>query len=106
MATSTLGDIAYLADFALGSNIGLAYLTNIISATLTFIFYALEGSIIVQDLEFSLGIPLWLSFAITIDGHPISYLRDEGIGKIPDLYDTDVVSINGYSDSIPGYQKP
>ena len=109
VATSALGGIAYLADFAIGANIGIAngtvnalwgimiaaviifvtgfplayyaarfnvdldlitrgsgfgyygsVLTNVIFATFTFIFFALEGSIMAQGLQLGLGIPLWL----------------------------------------------
>ncbi len=114
VATSALGGIAYLADFAIGANIGIAYgtvnalwgiliaalvifftgfplayyaarynvdldlitrgsgfgyygsvLTNVIFATFTFIFFALEGSIMAQGLELGLGIPLWLGYAVS-----------------------------------------
>ena len=109
---SALGGIAYLADFAIGANIGIAYgttnalwgilifavvvmvtgfplayyaarynvdldlitrgsgfgyygsvVTNVIFATFTFIFFALEGSIMAQGLELGLGVPLWLGYA-------------------------------------------
>ncbi|WP_282857547.1 purine-cytosine permease family protein [Pseudoclavibacter helvolus] len=106
VATSALGGIAYLADFSIGANIGIAHgttnallgiavaaliifvtgiplayyaarynidldlitrgsgfgyygsvITNVIFATFTFIFFALEGSIMAQGLELGLGIP-------------------------------------------------
>lgn len=106
---SALGGIAYLADFAIGANIGIAYgtvnalwgiliftavvfvtgfplayyaarynidldlitrgsgfgyygsvVTNVIMATYTFIFFALEGAIMAQGLQLGLGVPLWL----------------------------------------------
>ncbi|MCV7228281.1 purine-cytosine permease family protein [Mycolicibacterium komossense] len=109
---SALGGIAYLADFAIGANIGIAYgttnalwgilifavvimatgfpvayysarynidldlvtrgsgfgyygsvVTNVIFATFTFIFFALEGSIMAQGLQLGLGIPVWLGYA-------------------------------------------
>jgi purine-cytosine permease-like protein len=109
---SALGGIAYLADFAIGANIGIAYgttnalwgilifavvimatgfpvayysarynidldlvtrgsgfgyygsvVTNVIFATFTFIFFALEGSIMAQGLELGLGIPVWIGYA-------------------------------------------
>ena len=109
---SALGGIAYLADFAIGANIGISYgttnalwgilifaivvmatgfpvayysarynidldlvtrgsgfgyygsvVTNVIFATFTFIFFALEGSIMAQGLKLGLGIPLWLGYA-------------------------------------------
>jgi purine-cytosine permease-like protein len=112
VATSALGGIAYLADFSIGANIGIAYgtvnaifgilvaaviifatgfplayyaarynidldlitrgsgfgyygsvITNVIFATFTFIFFALEGSIMAQGLELGLGIPQWLGYA-------------------------------------------
>jgi purine-cytosine permease-like protein len=113
VATTALGGIAYLADFAIGGSIGLTYgtgnalisilvgvvvifvtglplayygarfntdldlvsrgagfgyygsvLTNVIFATFTFIFFALEGSIMAQGLLLGLGIPLWLGYLI------------------------------------------
>ncbi|RDH76964.1 hypothetical protein DVS77_19265 [Mycolicibacterium moriokaense] len=109
---SALGGIAYLADFAIGANIGISYgttnalwgiaifavvifltgfplayyaarynmdldlitrgsgfgyygsvVTNVIMATFTFIFFALEGSIMAQGLKLGLGIPLWIGYA-------------------------------------------
>src|ERR1700754_2464587 len=109
---SALGGIAYLADFAIGANVGISYgttnalwgilvftvviiltgipvayyaarynldldlitrgsgfgyygsvVTNVIFATFTFIFFALEGSIMAQGLNLGLGIPLWLGYA-------------------------------------------
>ncbi len=112
VAISALGGIAYLADFAIGANIGIAYgttnalwgiaiftvvifltgfplayyaarynldldlitrgsgfgyygsvVSNVIFATFTFIFFALEGSIMAQGLLLGLGIPLWAGYA-------------------------------------------
>jgi purine-cytosine permease-like protein len=112
VAVSALGGIAYLADFAIGANIGLSYgttnalwgiavfavvifltgfplayyaarynldldlitrgsgfgyygsvVTNVIFASFTFIFFALEGSIMAQGLKLGLHIPLWLGYA-------------------------------------------
>src|SRR6476620_10130452 len=112
VAVSALGGIAYLADFAIGANIGISYgtvnalwgigvfavvifltgfplayyaarynldldlitrgsgfgyygsvVTNVIFATFTFIFFALEGSIMAQGLNLGLHIPLWLGYA-------------------------------------------
>jgi purine-cytosine permease-like protein len=114
VATSALGGIAYLADFSIGANIGMAHgttnallgilvaaviifttglplayyaarynidldlitrgsgfgyygsvVTNIIFATFTFIFFALEGSIMAQGLELGLGIPLPVGYAVS-----------------------------------------
>lgn len=114
VGVSALGGIAYLADFAIGANVGIAYgttnalwgillfavvifatgfplafyaarynmdldlitrgsgfgyygsvVTNVIMATFTFIFFALEGSIMAQGLELGLGVPLWLGYAVS-----------------------------------------
>jgi purine-cytosine permease-like protein len=40
-------------------------LTNVIFATFTFIFFALEGSIMAQGLQLGLGIPLWIGYAVS-----------------------------------------
>src|SRR6476660_9943838 len=112
VAISALGGIAYLADFAIGANIGISYgtvnalwgigvfavvifatgfplayyaarynmdldlitrgsgfgyygsvVTNVIFATFTFIFFALEGSIMAQGLKLGLGVPLPIGYA-------------------------------------------
>jgi purine-cytosine permease-like protein len=112
VAISALGGIAYLADFAIGANIGISYgttnalwgiavfavvifatgfplayyaarynidldlitrgsgfgyygsvLSNVIFATFTFIFFALEGSIMAQGLKLGLHIPLPIGYA-------------------------------------------
>ncbi len=112
VGVSALGGIAYLADFAIGANIGMSYgttnalwgiaifavvifvtgfplayyaarynidldlitrgsgfgyygsvVTNVIFATFTFIFFALEGSIMAQGLKLGLGVPLPLGYA-------------------------------------------
>ena len=114
VAVSALGGIAYLADFAIGANIGISYgtpnalwgigvfavvifltgfplayyaarynldldlitrgsgfgyygsvVTNVIFATFTFIFFALEGSIMAQGLNLGLNVPLWLGYALS-----------------------------------------
>ncbi|MGN7201702.1 purine-cytosine permease family protein [Arthrobacter sp. SAFR-044] len=52
-----------------GSGFGYygSVVTNVIFATFTFIFFALEGSIMAQGLELGLGIPQWLGyFASTV----------------------------------------
>ena len=38
-------------------------MTNVIFATFTFIFFALEGSIMAQGLKLGLHIPLWIGYA-------------------------------------------
>ncbi|WP_226347052.1 purine-cytosine permease family protein [Agilicoccus flavus] len=50
-----------------GSGFGYygSVLTNIIFATFTFIFFALEGSIMAQGLQLGLGVPLWLGYAVS-----------------------------------------
>lgn len=114
VAISALGGIAYLADFAIGANIGIAngtgnalwgilffsivvvltgyplayyaarynidldlitrgsgfgyygsVVTNVIFASFTFIFFALEGSIMAQGLQLGLKIPLWLGYLVS-----------------------------------------
>src|SRR3954447_13781965 len=114
VGVTALGGIAYLADFAIGANIGISYgttnalwgilvfavvivltgiplayyaarynmeldlitrgsgfgyygsvVTNVIFATFTFIFFALEGSIMAQGLNLGLGIPLWVGYAVS-----------------------------------------
>lgn len=114
VATTALGGMAYLADFAIGGSIGVAHgtanalvailvaavlifitalplayysarynidldlvtrgagfgyygsvITNIVFASYTFIFFALEGSIMAQGLQLGLHIPLWLGYLIT-----------------------------------------
>jgi purine-cytosine permease-like protein len=114
VATSALGGIAYLADFAIGANIGISHgttnalwgiavfavvvvltglplayyaarynldldlitrgsgfgyygsvVTNVVFATFTFIFFALEGSIMAQGLQLGLGVPLWLGYLLS-----------------------------------------
>jgi purine-cytosine permease-like protein len=114
VAISALGGIAYLADFAIGANIGISYgttsalagiavfavvvfatglplayyaarynldldlitrgsgfgyygsvVTNVIFASFTFIFFALEGSIMAQGLQLGLGVPHWLGYALS-----------------------------------------
>ncbi|GAA1835053.1 allantoin permease [Pseudonocardia ailaonensis] len=114
VGVTALGGIAYLADFAIGANIGISYgttnalwgilvfavvifatgfplayyaarynldldlitrgsgfgyygsvVTNVIFATFTFIFFALEGSIMAQGLKLGLNIPLWVGYAVS-----------------------------------------
>ncbi len=114
VALSALGGIAYLADFAIGANIGISYgttnalwgilvfaivifltgfplayyaarynldldlitrgsgfgyygsvVSNVIFASFTFIFFALEGSIMAQGLNLGLGVPLWAGYAVS-----------------------------------------
>ncbi|WIB01469.1 hypothetical protein QOL15_07220 [Curtobacterium sp. MCBA15_012] len=114
VATSALGGIAYLADFSIGANAGIAYgttnallgilvaavvifvtgiplayyaarynidldlitrasgfgyygsvITNVVFATFTFIFFALEGSIMAQGLELGLHVPRPLGYAVS-----------------------------------------
>lgn len=50
-----------------GSGFGYygSVITNIIFATYTFIFFALEGSIMAQGLEQGLGIPKWIGYAVS-----------------------------------------
>ncbi|MFJ9945325.1 purine-cytosine permease family protein [Streptomyces erythrochromogenes] len=50
-----------------GSGFGYygSVLTSIIFASFTFIFFALEGSIMAQGLEIGFGLPLWLGYAVS-----------------------------------------
>ncbi|GAA0290757.1 allantoin permease [Streptomyces polychromogenes] len=50
-----------------GSGFGYygSVLTGIIFASFTFIFFALEGSIMAQGLKLGLGLPLWLGYAVS-----------------------------------------
>jgi purine-cytosine permease-like protein len=113
VATTALGGIAYLADFAIGASIaithgfanalasilvaaivifvtgipisyysakhsidmdlltraaGFGYLgstfTSIVYASFTFIFFALEGSIMAQAFNLAFGMPLWLGYLV------------------------------------------
>ncbi|MEJ9077620.1 MULTISPECIES: purine-cytosine permease family protein [Gordonia] len=114
VATSALGGIAYLADFSIGANIGIAHgtgnalwgiglfaaviiatgiplayyaarynldldlitrgsgfgyygsvVTNLIFASFTFIFFALEGSIMAQGLHLGLSVPLPVGYLVS-----------------------------------------
>lgn len=49
-----------------GSGFGYmgSVVTNVIYASFTFIFFALEGSMMAQGLELSLGLPLWAGYAV------------------------------------------
>ena len=50
-----------------GSGFGYygSVVTNVIFATFTFIFFALEGSIMAQGLKLGLGIPLSIGYAVS-----------------------------------------
>lgn len=50
-----------------GSGFGYygSVVTNVIFATFTFIFFALEGSIMAQGLQLGLGIPQWIGYAVS-----------------------------------------
>ncbi|MFC8197909.1 purine-cytosine permease family protein [Streptomyces sp. NPDC060006] len=50
-----------------GSGFGYygSVLTSVIFASFTFIFFALEGSIMAQGLKIGLGLPLWLGYAVS-----------------------------------------
>ena len=156
VAISALGGIAYLADFAIGANIGISYgttnalwgigvfavvifltgfplayyaarynldldlitrgsgfgyygsvVTNVIFATFTFIFFALEGSIMAQGLELGLGIPLWLGYArLHADHLPAGDLRDEGAGQAAGLDHPAVAGADGAAVRLPAVQPP
>lgn len=114
VATTALGGMAYLADFAIGASVGIAHgtvnalvaivlaatvifitalplgyysarynldldlvtrgagfgyygsvITAAIFASYTFIFFALEGSIMAQGLKLGLHLPLWLGYLVS-----------------------------------------
>lgn len=50
-----------------GSGFGYygSVLTSVIFASFTFIFFALEGSIMAQGLRWGLGVPLWLGYLVS-----------------------------------------
>lgn len=50
-----------------GSGFGYygSVITNIIFATFTFIFFALEGSIMAQGLKLGMGLPLWAGYLVS-----------------------------------------
>ncbi|MCI9889912.1 hypothetical protein JT358_15870 [Micrococcales bacterium 31B] len=50
-----------------GSGFGYygSIISNVIFASFTFIFFALEGAIMAQGLELGLGVPLWAGYAIS-----------------------------------------
>ncbi|MFF7233118.1 purine-cytosine permease family protein [Streptomyces sioyaensis] len=50
-----------------GSGFGYygSVLTSVIFASFTFIFFALEGSIMAQGLKLGLGLPLWLGYVVS-----------------------------------------
>ena len=153
---SALGGIAYLADFAIGANIGIAYgtatrcwasaifavvifltgfplayyaarynidldlitrgrgfgyygsvVTNVIFATFTFIFFALEGSIMAQGLKLGLHIPLWLGYAgLHADDLPAGDLRHEGAGQAAGVDHAAVAAADGAAVRLPADQPP
>ena len=151
---SALGGIAYLADFAIGANIGIAYgttnalwgilifavvimatgfpvayysarynidldlvtrgsgfgyygsvVTNVIFATFTFIFFALEGSIMAQGLKLGLGIPAVARLCGIDDHHlPAGDLRHEGAVHAAGVDDATVADPDGRTVRLPGDQ--
>ena len=151
---SALGGIAYLADFAIGANIGIAYgttnalwgilifavvimatgfpvayysarynidldlvtrgsgfgyygsvVTNVIFATFTFIFFALEGSIMAQGLQAG---PRHTAVARLrgVDAHhlPAGDLRHESAVHTAGLDDAAVADPDGRAVRLPGGQ--
>lgn len=50
-----------------GSGFGYygSVITSVIFASFTFIFFALEGSIMAQGLRYALGLPLWLGYLVS-----------------------------------------
>ena len=153
---SALGGIAYLADFAIGANIGIAYgttnalwgiaifavvifvtgfplayyaarynidldlitrgsgfgyygsvVTNVIFATFTFIFFALEGSIMAQGLEARAGhSAAGRLCGLDVDHLPARHLRHESPFHTAGLDDSAVADPDGGAVRLPGGQPP
>lgn len=88
---------------------------NVVYATFTFIFFALEGSMMGQSLQLSLGIPLWIGYAASTiivrkilsfvfhmccTGFTSRDVWDESIVKAPNLHLPNVAGIDGCSSHI------
>jgi hypothetical protein len=151
---TALGGIAYLADFAIGANIGISYgtsnalwgilvfavvifatgfplafyaarynldldlitrgsgfgyygsvVTNVIFATFTFIFFALEGSITAQGLELGLGDPAVGRLRPLHAGHlPARDLRDVPSVEAAALDNAAVAGPDGAAVRLPADQ--
>ena len=151
---SALGGIAYLADFAIGANIGIAYgttnalwgilifavvimltgypvayyaarynidldlitrgsgfgyygsvVTNVIFATFTFIFFALEGSIMAQGLRTRARRATADRLRGVDDHHlPAGHLRHESAFHPSGLDDAAVAGPDGRAVRLPGRQ--
>nr|WP_257995859.1 hypothetical protein [Corynebacterium xerosis] len=68
-----------------GSGFGYygSVLTNVIFATFTFIFFALEGAIMAQGLRVGLGVPLWAGYlASTITVIPLVIYGMKALAKL------------------------
>ena len=153
---SALGGIAYLADFAIGANIGIAYgttnalwgiaifavvifatgfplayyaarynidldlitrgsgfgyygsvVTNVIFATFTFIFFALEGSIMAQGLKLGPGHSAAGRLrGLDADHLPAGHLRHESAFHTAGLDHSAVADPDGRAVRLPGDQPP
>ena len=156
VAISALGGIAYLADFAIGANIGIAYgttnalwgilvftvvifvtgfplafyaarynldldlitrgsgfgyygsvVTNVIFATFTFIFFALEGSIMAQGLRTRAGRPALARLRGVDDHHlPAGRVRDVAAVQAAAVDHPAVAGADGRAVRLPGGQPP
>ena len=156
VAISALGGIAYLADFAIGANIGISYgtvnalwgiavfavvifatgfplayyaarynldldlitrgsgfgyygsvVTNVIFATFTFIFFALEGSIMAQGLKLGLGRAALARLRGVDDHHlPAGDVRDVAAVQAAAVDHAAVAGADGRAVRLPAGQPP
>ena len=156
VATSALGGIAYMADFSIGANIGIAHgtgnallgialaavvifvtgfplayyaarynidldlitrgsgfgyygsvLTSVIFASFTFIFFALEGSIMAQGLQLGLGTAVVAGLRdLHAHGDPAGDLRHEGAQRAPGLDHPALAAADGGPAGLPGRHRP
>ncbi|SQI98327.1 transmembrane protein [Klebsiella oxytoca] len=82
-------------------------ITSIIFAGFTFIFFALEGSIMAQGLLVGLGIPLWMGYLIaTLMVFAAGGLRHEGADSPSGLDDAAVAGPDGGSGGLAYRQRP
>ena len=92
-----------------GSGFGYygSVVTNVIFATFTFIFFALEGSIMAQGLQLGLGVPLWLGYAAsTLIIFPLVIYGMNGAVEAPAVDHAAVAGADGRAVRLPAAQPP
>ena len=92
-----------------GSGFGYygSVVTNVIFATFTFIFFALEGSIMAQGLELGLGIPQWLGYAAsTLIVIPLVIYGMNTLGQAAGVDHSPVAAADGGAGGISGGVAP